>query len=140
MTLCGCDTLEGNITLDSSGSAGAYVHVVSSPSIAGQGALRFDQGATNFFTLWTENTGSTSASVLYLGFDGTTAAANAKLAITGGGNLGIGTTTPGYPLDVNGTIRMTGALLGGDQLMSGALKDSTGTRTNVDAGGCYYAN
>lgn len=61
-------------------------------------------------------------------------------AIFEAGNVGIGTTSPGYPLDVAGTVRMTGVLLGGDQLMSGALKDSTGTRVNVDASGCYYAD
>ena len=47
---------------------------------------------------------------------------------------------PQQALDVAGTVRCTGVLLGGDQLMSGALKDSNGQRTNVDAGGCYYAD
>lgn len=56
------------------------------------------------------------------------------------GNIGIGKTNPAQPLDVQGTISATGLLLGGDILLYGALKDSTGTRTNVDAGGCYYAS
>lgn len=63
-----------------------------------------------------------------------------KLFITAAGYVGIGKTNPAQPLDVQGTISATGVLLGGDQLLSGALKDSTGTRTNVDAGGCYYAD
>ena len=62
-----------------------------------------------------------------------------RVIITSAGTVGIGTESPAYPLDVAGTVRTTGVLLGGDQLMSGALKDSTGTRTNVDAAGCYYA-
>lgn len=62
------------------------------------------------------------------------------LTLQDGGYVGIGTTTPGYPLDVAGTIRATGMLMGGDVLLYGALKDSTGTRTNVDQDGCYYAS
>jgi len=62
-----------------------------------------------------------------------------RLRISTAGNVGIGTTAPGYPLDVAGTVRCTSVLLGGDMLMFGALKNAAGTRTNVDQTGCYYA-
>ena len=57
-----------------------------------------------------------------------------------GNNVGIGTTSPQQALDVNGTVRATGILLGGNMLLSGAITDSTGQDVRVDAGGCYYAN
>ncbi len=56
-----------------------------------------------------------------------------------GNSVGIGTTSPAAALDVAGTVRAQGILLGGDMLMSGGLKDSTGQHTYVDSGGCHYA-
>ncbi len=48
------------------------------------------------------------------------------------GRVGIGTTSPQQALDVAGTVRTTGILLGGDMLLSGGIKDSTGQYTRVD--------
>ena len=63
-----------------------------------------------------------------------------RLSITNGGLVGIGTTSPQQALDVAGTVRTTGVLLGGDMLLSGAIKDSTGQNTRVDYQGCYYTS
>jgi fibronectin-binding autotransporter adhesin len=41
-----------------------------------------------------------------------------RIRITGGGNVGIGTTTPGYKLDVNGTIATRESTFGNGILMS----------------------
>ncbi|MCL4545835.1 MAG: hypothetical protein M1118_14810 [Chloroflexi bacterium] len=60
--------------------------------------------------------------------------------LTNQGYLGILTLTPGYPVDVAGTIRCTGILLGGDMLMYDAIKDSTGQYTRLGSGGCFYAS
>lgn len=63
-----------------------------------------------------------------------------RLRISALGLVGIGKTNPAQPLDVQGTISATGLLLGGDILLYGALKDSTGQYVHVDAGGCYYVS
>lgn len=56
------------------------------------------------------------------------------------GNVGIGTTTPAYPLDVNDVARVSGVLLvGQDVTLNGALNKSIGGKL-VDQGGCYYAS
>lgn len=49
-----------------------------------------------------------------------------RLSITIGGNVGVGTTSPGYPLDITGAVRTTDAYL-------------VGSRTVADLNGCYYA-
>lgn len=62
------------------------------------------------------------------------------VTVKDGGFVGIGTTSPQQELDVAGTVRTTGVLLGGDMLLSGAIKDSTGAYTRVDYQGCYYTS
>jgi hypothetical protein len=61
---------------------------------------------------WT-NFGTTSSSIPILSWYDSS---NAELGrITGSGNVGIGSTTPGFKLDVNGTAQVTGALTLGTQ-------------------------
>ena len=72
-------------------------------------------------------------------------AATDRLVVNSAGHVGIGTTAPGYPLDVVGTIRTsTGLIAGGAILLPIAavsgLMDSSGTRRIADENGCYYAN
>lgn len=45
----------------------------------------------------------------------------ARMTIKSSGNVGIGTTTPGYPLDVNGTINATALYVGGSPLSVGGM-------------------
>jgi len=49
------------------------------------------------------------------------------------GSLGIGTTTPSYPLDVTGTARV------GEFILNDTIRNATG-QTIADQAGCYYAS
>jgi hypothetical protein len=60
-----------------------------------------------------------SSGTIYLG--GTSATASPKLAILTGGSVGIGTTSPAYLLDVSGSTRVAGNLIG-DLLISAATE------------------
>jgi hypothetical protein len=44
-----------------------------------------------------------------------------RMTIKSSGNVGIGTTAPGYPLDVNGTVNATAFTVGGVALASGGM-------------------
>lgn len=64
-------------------------------------------------------------------------AANIRLMSDSSGNIGIGTTSPGYKLDVSGTGRFTGALTLGTAL--GVASGGTGL-TSLTAGYIPYGN
>ena len=62
---------------------------------------------------------------------------DAKLTIKNNGNIGIGTTTPAYKLDVNGDIKATGKIYGSKAFSGAFLKKSSnqslisGTNTKI---------
>jgi len=75
-----------------SGASG-YVYISGS-----NGAAQFNVSANNGFQFNVAGTGTAGASVPF----------TASLAITNGGNVGIGTTTAAFPLEVKGLVATTG--------------------------------
>jgi hypothetical protein len=58
-----------------------------------------------------------------------------------GGNVGVGTTTPGYKLDVNGSINATSILINGSPFAGGGSQWATsGTTINFPAGNVGIGN
>jgi hypothetical protein len=83
----------GNLLVGTSTNAGARLQVVGS-------------GTTTGTSLLVENSAGTDR--LSIIDNGNTAFNTNHLFISGSGNIGIGTATPLYPLDVNGRARVTG--------------------------------
>lgn len=81
---------------------------------ATKGAIRLTDGDTNAFTDIQQDFETTQIINNGTGSIRFSTNGDEKLRITSAGNVGIGTSSPGYPLDVNGVIRSTGtgALLG----------------------------
>ena len=83
----------GSIILDTTQNDGGDVVVRSSGSIGGQGALRFDQNGSNYYTMWTTGTGATGfGSNFNFGYDGS-AGSNILMSLKGNGTLALGTAT-----------------------------------------------
>ncbi len=88
--------------------------------------------------MWLRNDGTSSVissngADMYFGYIGASknlrfmgGGTTTQLILTPAGQVGIGITGPGYPLDVNGTIHAAGAFI-------------AGSRTVADGNGCYYA-
>lgn len=66
---------------------------------SGEAAIRLENPAGNYWTLWNDAGGSNFA-IQYNG--------SSRVAVLNGGNVGIGTTAPAYKLDVAGSIRTDG--------------------------------
>jgi len=63
-----------------------------------------------------------------------------KFVIKNNGNVGIGTTNPQYPLDVNGTINATTLAIGGTAITSTATELNMLDGTTVAAGGALFGD
>ena len=129
----GIGTATPGYKLDVSGSIripnSEYIYINSSAGTATQ-ILGVDAGNNTVINtptggdIYIRSAGTTiaryiSSGTIYLG--GTSATASPKLAILTGGSVGIGTTSPAYLLDVSGSTRVAGNLIG-DLLISAATE------------------
>ena len=60
------------------------------------------------------------------------------VAVANNGNVGIGTTTPAYPLDVNGIGRFSGGVQVGQSITSGLYGDTANLALRTYSGGGIY--
>ncbi|WP_409477737.1 tail fiber domain-containing protein [Pseudobdellovibrio sp. HCB154] len=103
----GIGTTTPAYNIDVTGSAlirGGPAHSVAAPSYGGT-FFSFD-GGTNTAGLWSVN--NTTSNFAFYTKTGNTDAGTERMRITDTGRVGIGTPTPGYTLDVNGDLRITG--------------------------------
>lgn len=94
-------------------------------------------GATVYGTLQTQglqvNSGVSTLTTTLIGEGTLTGTASQPLQVTGGayvsGNIGVGTTNPSQKLDVDGNIKLTGAIYGPSELVidPSAVGDNTGS-------------
>ncbi|NTU46041.1 hypothetical protein HGA88_00245 [Candidatus Roizmanbacteria bacterium] len=101
-----------------------------SPNISGIGSLSASTGSFSTSVTSPAIYGGTSASstlTLAGTNNGTPSNANIILNGLGQGNVGIGTTTPGYRLDVNGAINATSILVNGVPVGSGSTQWANGS-------------
>ena len=105
----------GLINIQNTTTVGASSFAILAPNlIAGQGhsmVIGQNTSANNSFFIFFQYTSAGSASN-YLCFSPYGSGAN-SLVITNSSNIGIGTTTPGYALDVIGSARASGSLIFG---------------------------
>ena len=107
------DTMEAALTLtsyldqDYTGTAADAVNINFNPTSGSYDALDITYGSAGGTGTALKVTQSGSGDILGL-YDGSTGV----LSVKNGGNVGIGTTSPGSALDVKGTLRLSGATSG----------------------------
>jgi len=104
------------------------------------------------YGLWSEATGISSAANIAGYFNATNTGGSAYALVTDGGNVGIGTLTPTYPLEVNGDVNITtghsfrinGTAIGGSAVTSvtgtSPINVTNGTTTPVISLGIVPVN
>jgi len=83
--------------------------------------IKFTKASTTSFSIGVDDSDSDKFKISA----GSALGTNDRLVIDTAGNVGIGTTTPGYTIDVSGSARITGTLVLGSG--TGVLKVSSGT-------------
>ncbi len=97
----------GGVVLDSSTGPADYVRIVTSGNTAGKGGLRFDQGAVNYFTIWSDSTSQEGLALLRIGFGTSSKKAADNPIVTIGGYSG--------GMQVKGNVSADGVQLTSDR-------------------------
>jgi hypothetical protein len=121
-------TAMANTVLASNAGAGdaGLVRLVNTNS-GGTSSLIFE-GASNIVKSMLRSGFSSGSTDAYLSFS--TRGSNAvgeRMRIDAAGNVGIGSVTPGYPLDVNGTVNATAFYLNGSPFTAGSSSSAVAT-------------
>lgn len=124
-----------------SGAAWPGITVQGADAPSGVNALMAKNDAGQQFNVGVGGSANPTAADKFLIFDQN--AGLFRLVIDTAGNVGIGTTSPGYPLDVAGTIRTSSGVISGGAIILpiaavAGLMDSSGQRRIADEDGCYY--
>jgi hypothetical protein len=115
--------------LQSQGSSAPYL--ILNGSLTSYNLLRFQYAGTDYAGIGAFNSDITSALSFY-----TNGISSERMRITSGGNVGIGTTNPGYKLEVSGDIRGTAISLSSTAPIQLTGNNNTATYTQTQ----IYAN
>jgi hypothetical protein len=117
----------GKLTVSADGGTG--LEIQTQDSLARVAMVGYDRADSAYRELYFEG----------YNFNFNTSGTNTRLSILNNGNVGIGDTTPSYKLDVNGTLRATGAAtfdsnvtVTGDLTVNGTTTTINSTTVQVD--------